>query len=772
MRHMRGLIRAASVPVAIGCAAAFLVTASGAPASGSVSRSAGGGPAGTSVALSGIAGGPVANPRTDTVYVPVQSGHVVDVINAATCNAIIRSGCRVVARASVGSSPLAAAVDEATDTLYVLNGPGTVSVVDGAGCNARVTRACGRPLATIKVGALPVAAAINPATRTLYVANLNGGSVSVINAATCNALTTRGCGQHARTIKDTAGPDGIDVDVATDTVYAANSGTANPPAGDTVSVINGATCNGHTGGGCGQTPRAIKVGSGAFWVAVDQASDTVYVPNNNDGTVSVIDGARCNAVVAAGCASTPPAVTTGAQPQFVAVDNGLHTVFAINQGDGTLSAINIRTCNGAVTSGCATVPPSERATFPRVPGGNPNAFALIPRTNTAYLVNAGGADILSVISVGGCNATRTAACRRPAPSVPNHEFLISVDPATDTLYAGNLSQPVIDVLNGATCNTRDRSGCAPVAEIPMTDPDANVGAIDDTTHTLYASNPFPSSDTVAVINTATCNARHTSGCADRPPVIKVGPAPGPPALNPRTRTLYIPFGTAADRVAVVKAATCNAEHISGCMQSPAVVKVGQGTFALAVSTATDTVYGQNAGTPASGFTNGDTVSVINGATCNGTNHSGCGRLAATAKVGHQPIAIAINDRTNTIYVTNFASGDLPGTVSVISGAACNGTHITGCSRRVPAVTTGLGPYGIAVDSRTGGVYVADYFSAAVTVLDGSRCNASVTTGCHAAAREQAVGSSPDSVAIDPDTNTVYVPQVFQSGSMSIFAAAH
>jgi hypothetical protein len=37
---------------------------------------------------------------------------------------------------------------------------------------------------------------------------------------------------------------------------------------------------------------------------------------------------------------------------FVAVDNALHTVFALNQGDDTLSAISTRTCNGTVTSGC------------------------------------------------------------------------------------------------------------------------------------------------------------------------------------------------------------------------------------------------------------------------------------------------------------------------------------------------------------------------------------------------------------------------------------
>jgi len=38
-----------------------------------------------------------------------------------------------------------------------------------------------------------------------------------------------------------------------------------------------------------------------------------------------------------------------------------------------------------------------------------------------------------------------------------------------------------------------------------------------------------------VIDTAACNAAHTSGCAAAPPLITIGPNPGPPALNPVTK---------------------------------------------------------------------------------------------------------------------------------------------------------------------------------------------------------------------------------------------
>jgi DNA-binding beta-propeller fold protein YncE len=416
-----------------------------------------------------------------------------------------------------------------------------------------------------------------------------------------------------------------------------------------------------------------------------------------------------------------------------------------------------------VTSGCAARPPNLRATSLQGPGYNsfPGGLALIPRTGTAYVVNIGGRNILSVTSIRRCNATNTTGCRAEAPAVPEGEFLLTADPATNTLYGGNLNQPEIDVINGATCHTRDLSGCAPVAEIPVADPGANVGAIDKATHTLYVADP-PSED-VFMVNTAACNATHTSGCAASPPTTKIGPDPEVPVVNPATQTMYVSYSTTGNRVAVVNAATCNAEDHSGCGQTPAVIKVGQGTFALAVSAATDTIYAP------SGADN--TVAVINGATCNGTDHTGCGRLAATATVGLDPVGVAVDDRTHTVYVANNANGDFPGTVSVINAATCNATNTTGCRGSFPTAATGNSPLLIAADASTGILYVSNFSSASVTILNGSRCNAEVTSGCSKATREQAVGSGPFGLAINPRSRTVYVANGYLPGSMSIFKAA-
>ena len=234
------------------------------------------------VMLDGSPGASAANPKTGTVYVPIQCvhtdcipgqpEHVVDVVNAAKCNAMALSGCRVAARLRVGTGPIGAVVDEKTDTIYVTNGnDNTVSVIDGSRCNAEDTSGCAMAVvATVKVGTFPVADAFNPASRTVYIANL-AGSISVINAATCNATITRGCGHPVRSVPDKRGPAWIDIDRATGTVYVADSGISSP--GDTVSVINGRTCNGHAGRGC-RVLVTVKVGTNPSTVTVDQATNT------------------------------------------------------------------------------------------------------------------------------------------------------------------------------------------------------------------------------------------------------------------------------------------------------------------------------------------------------------------------------------------------------------------------------------------------------------------------------------------------------------------
>ncbi len=717
--------------------------------------------------ITGSPGTPAVNARTDTLYVPIQCptafcttatpSYEMDVVDTATCNAAVASNCHVIARARVAADPLAAAVDEQTDTVYTANAGGSVSVVDGALCNATVTSGCSTPLATIHTGGFDVYDVFNPRTRTLYVAS-PAGSVYVIDGARCNALTTSGCGEPVKTVKDDNGPQAVDVDLATDSIYTADNGVNGN--GNTVSMINGATCNGTIGTGCGKLPRTITVGSGTSFDAVDQETDTVYVTNDIDGTVSVINGARCNSEITSGCASPPPAVPLGTGPAGVAVDDTLHTVFTINGDDDTTSAINTRTCKGTEISGCAVTPPSAQAGSNHDPGytGFPNAITLLPHTDTAYLLNIGGESRVSVITVGPCSAEKTSGCRTPAPSAPATDYLVSVDAATNTIYASNINLPEIDVLNGATCNSANQGGCAAVAEIPMKGPHANLGAIDDTTHTLYASD---GSGSVAVIDIATCNAHHTAGCKWGVKArIPTGKYPRSPVLDAATGTLYVPYGANSNRIDVANVANCSADMTSGCAQTPAVIKAAGTVLFVAVSTKADAVYAP--------ILSGDTVEVINGATCNGADHSGCGHITATVTVGPNPYGVAVDDDTNSVYVANNNNGDGPGSLSVIDSATCNGSDTAGCTGNLPAEAIGRSPIVVAVDTLTDTVYVSDISSAGVAVVDGATCSAEVTSGCGRPAREQAVGSQPFGLAVDQFTNTVYAIDIGEGPALSIF----
>ena len=91
-------------------------------------------------------------------------------------------------------------------------------------------------------------------------------------------------------------------------------------------------------------------------VAVSQRTDTIYVANQNDNDLSVIKGSTCNAAARFGCGRASPTVATGSFPQAVAVDQRTDTVYVANLFDNTVSVIKGATCNSKVTSGCGQTP--------------------------------------------------------------------------------------------------------------------------------------------------------------------------------------------------------------------------------------------------------------------------------------------------------------------------------------------------------------------------------------------------------------------------------
>jgi DNA-binding beta-propeller fold protein YncE len=150
-----------------------------------------------------------------------------------------------------------------------------------------VTSGCDQVPKNITVGSGAYAAAVDDSTASVYVTNFNDDSVSVIDGATCNGTVSSGCGQVPPTAMVGVFPEGIDLDNATDTVYVANGGYEPASLDFTVSVIIGATCNATRRSGCGRRPRSVEAGEAAGNVAVNDKTGTVYVANFSETALSV-----------------------------------------------------------------------------------------------------------------------------------------------------------------------------------------------------------------------------------------------------------------------------------------------------------------------------------------------------------------------------------------------------------------------------------------------------------------------------------------------------
>jgi len=97
-----------------------------------------------------------------------------------------------------------------------------------------------------------------------------------------------------------------------------------------VAVINGATCNGSTRTGCGQSPPTVAAGYGALEAAIDPTTGELYTSNLHDNSVSGINGNTCNAQQTIGCSQTPRQDAVGNYPSSIAVDPATGTAYVAN----------------------------------------------------------------------------------------------------------------------------------------------------------------------------------------------------------------------------------------------------------------------------------------------------------------------------------------------------------------------------------------------------------------------------------------------------------
>jgi YVTN family beta-propeller protein len=290
---------------------------------------------------------------------------------------------------------------------------------------------------------------------------------------------------------------------------------------------------------------------------------------------------------------------------------------------------------------------------------------------------------------------------------------VAVDKTTDTVYVA-AGPHTVSVIDGAINKVS--------ATLTVHAPSAV--AVDEATETVYVTNA--QKGTVSVIDGTTDKVTAT---------ITVGDDPIGVAVDEATDTVYV-ANTESGTVSVIDGAT---------NKVTATVTIATGTAAadsVAVDEITDTVYVTNGGL--------DTVSVIDGATCNGTDAAGCAQTPPTISVGDDPFGVAVDETTDTVYVTNYVSS---GTVSVIDGATNTVTH---------TVPVGTQPYGVTVDQTTDTIYATNSIgSGTVSVIDGATNTVTHTVP---------VGSYPEGVAVDETTHTIYAAN-YESGTVSVIIPA-
>jgi len=160
----------------------------------------------------------------------------------------------------------------------------------------------------------------------------------------------------------------------------------------------------------------------------------------------------------------------------------------------------------------------------------------------------------------------------------------------------------------------------------------------------------------------------------------------------------------------------------------ATIAVGTAPEAAAINSVTNTVYVAN-------YVSGDVI-IINGATNSTT----------TVAAGLRPVAVAVNEATNKIYVADHGSalqlGGDPGSVTVIDGVTGSTTTVIDPNAVVPNA--------LAVNSVTNKIYVANFLSSNITVIDGNTNATTTITDPNAA------NLTVYAIAVNETTNKIYV----------------
>jgi YVTN family beta-propeller protein len=204
--------------------------------------------------------------------------------------------------------------------MYVANyDDGTVSVIDTTTNTVIYTDPSTPEIDPITVGNLPQGIAYDSENERMYVANYDDGTVSVIDTTTNTVIYTDPSTPEIDPITVGGGPRGIAYDSGNERMYVTNNGD------NTVSVID-TTTNTVIG-------SPIEVAGNPQGITYSSTTLDVYVANVIGNTVSVID-TTTNTVI-----GSP--IEVGQNPSGIAFDPINDRVYVTNFSGDTVSVINL-----------------------------------------------------------------------------------------------------------------------------------------------------------------------------------------------------------------------------------------------------------------------------------------------------------------------------------------------------------------------------------------------------------------------------------------------
>jgi YVTN family beta-propeller protein len=271
-------------------------------------------------------------------------------------------------RVRVGAAPVSIAVNSANGRVYVANaGDGTVSVLDGKSDSV---------MATIPIGSHPYSIAADSATGKVYVTHTFGDQLSILDGATNTAADLK-----------TGSSDLIAINSRAATIYLLGYGGA-------VMALDGES----------HKMTSLPVGRHAWALTLNDLTGTVYVTRIEDADLAAVNSPSSDASI----------LSAGAIPCAIAVNSKSNTLYVANYGDNTVTVTNSTTGRATTSipvgehpkaiafdpsrnlvyvantsSGTVTVIDAEnKAVVATLPAGkNPYALAVVPGSNSLYVAN-------------------------------------------------------------------------------------------------------------------------------------------------------------------------------------------------------------------------------------------------------------------------------------------------------------------------------------------------------------------------------------------------